>query len=151
MGIFDRFSLFNKGKEVSLSNELDNNEGVNRKSRKISKKVMEQQLHRFQNSISLWKIAIDDFENVQFPTNEELIRVDNDAVLDAHLSAIIGVRKDKTLSKEFKLVDKNLNEDLEATKLIQTQWFRDCVSFALDSVFYGYSLIQFGNLKGTKF
>ena len=66
------------------------------KAKRIMNKIIHNQLYRFHNSISLWKSAIDDFENPYYPLNEDLIRVYNDAVLDAHLYALIEARKQKT-------------------------------------------------------
>lgn len=121
------------------------------KSKKIIQQVYNEQLYRFQNSISLWKQAITDFESKQNPTNEELIRVYNDALLDAHLTALIEVRKGKTLSADFKIIDEKGKEIEDQTDLLNSIWFNQCLSFALDSIFFGYSLIQFGDRIGKEF
>ena len=127
------------------------NEGDKKKSKRIMNKIIHVQLFRFQNSIQLWKTGIDNFENVQYPTNEELIRVYNDAVLDAHLTALMEARKRKTTGADFKIVDDNLDEIDDQTEKFKSQWFVDAMNYALDSIFYGYSLLQFGDQIGDDF
>ena len=127
MGILDRFK--NKKEEV--------------KAERIAKKVVEQQLTRFGMELSNWKTGIDNWEDTSHPTTEELIRVYNDIVLDPHLSAVMDVRKSKTLSKEYKIVDDKGEEIYEESAIFNSTWFRDFLKLALDSKFYGYSLIQF--------
>lgn len=124
---------------------------TDKKSRRIMNKVLHDQLFRFHNTISLWKTAIEEFENPQFPMNVDLIRVYNDAVLDAHLSALIETRKQKTTGSDFKIVDENGEEIEEQTALVDKQWFVDAMGHALDSKFFGHSLLQFGDRIGKDF
>jgi hypothetical protein len=55
------------------------------------------------------------------------------------------------MSKTFCVVDKSGNEQEEKTKLLQSKWFRDFIDNALDSQYWGYSLIQFDSLIDDKF
>ena len=121
------------------------------KSKRIMNKIVHVQLYRFYNSIDLWKSGIDNFENTTYPTNEELIRVYNDAVLDAHLTALMESRKKKTTGSEFKIVNTESEEIKDQTELLKNQWFIDSMTAALDSVFFGFSLIQFGDRIGNDF
>ena len=134
---------------AELSESKKNND--EKKSKRIMNKIVHVQLYRFHNSIDLWKSGIDNFENVAYPTNEELIRVYNDAVLDAHLTALIESRKKKTTGSEFKIVDDKMEEIPGETEQLAGQWFVDAMSHALDSVFYGFSLLQFGDRVGGEF
>ena len=119
------------------------------KAKRIMNKIIHNQLYRFHNSISLWKSAIEDFENPYYPLNEDLIRVYNDAVLDAHLYALIEARKQKTTGSDFKIVDEKGEEIEDQTAMIDKQWFADAMSHALDSKFFGFSLLQFGDKNGN--
>jgi len=132
MGIFDIFS--NK----------KNDEPVKEKSKRIGKKVIKQQLFRFNKQIDNWKLGINCFEDVHHPTTETIISVYNDVVIDAHLSAALDNRISKTSSKDFKIVDEK-GEELDETAIFQAQWFRDFMRYSLESKFYGYSLVQFGD------
>ena len=137
MGIFDK--LFNKKTEEPQ-----------KKAKEISKKVIRQQLYRFNKQIDTWKLGIECFEDVFHSTTETIISVYNDIVIDAHLSAAMDTRITKTTSKDFKVVDEN-GEELEDTAIFQSQWFRDFMRLSLESKFYGYSLVQFGDRVGDGF
>ena len=144
MGIFDILNIRKADKPQEDKQE------EKRKSKSIMGGVIETQLYRFQNSISLWKNAIDEFEDVVNPTNEDLIQVYNDTVLDSHLSALIDARKNKTLSKDFK-IEVNGKEDVELTELLSKKWFNDFMSFSLDAEYFGYTLVQFGDIIDGQF
>ena len=124
---------------------------TDKKAKRIMNKVLQDQLFRFHNTISLWKTAVEEFENPQFPMNVDLIRVYNDAVLDGHLSALIESRKQKTTGSDFKIVDDKGDEIEEQTAMIEKQWFMDAMNHALDSKFFGFSLLQFGDRMGRDF
>ena len=85
MGIFDK--LFNKKTEEPQ-----------KKAKEISKKVIRQQLYRFNKQIDTWKLGIECFEDVFHSTTETIISVYNDIVIDAHLSAAMDTRIAKTTS-----------------------------------------------------
>ena len=115
-----------------------------RKAREIMRKV-NTQLSRFGMEISNWKIGLESWEDVNNPTTAELIRVYNDIALDPHLTAAIETRKSRTLSKDYKVIDQDGEKIDEQSEIFNSIWFRDYIKFALDSRFYGYSLIQFGD------
>tara|TARA_R110002020_G_scaffold186872_2_gene384976 strand:- start:899 stop:3826 length:2928 start_codon:yes stop_codon:yes gene_type:complete len=149
-------NIFSKGTDTELKHlKSALNEAVTsedkKKSKRIMNKIVRVQLFRFHNTIDLWKTGIDNFENTTYPTNEELIRVYNDAVLDAHLTALMESRKKKTTGSEFKIVNDELEEIDDQTALLKNQWFTDAMSAALDSIFFGFSLIQFGDRIGNDF
>jgi len=133
MGILDIFR-----------NQNQQTDKVTRKSREIAKKTIKQQLYRFNKEISTWKIGVDSFEDSYNSTTDTIISVYNDIVIDSHLSAAIETRITKTTSKEYKIVDEN-KEETDETEIFESQWFRDFMRLALESKFYGYSLIQFGD------
>jgi len=89
-----------------------------------------------------WQVAI----NVENPVRIYLLDIYVDTMIDLHLSGIIQQRKSQILQRKFKLVDDKNKEDQEKTKLFQTKWFKDTVDLALDSVYWGYTLIELGNL-----
>ena len=136
MGIFD---LFRAKKEPE------------KEAKKIKKMTSVQQMYRFNQELSNWKEGVISFEDVDNSVTVDLIRVYNDVVIDSHLTAAIENRISHVLSKDFKLVDEQGEEIVDQTKLFETSWFRDFIRYAIESKFFGYSLIQFGNRKGTTF
>jgi len=111
----------------------------------------EMQLYRVSQNIQNLRNATLQAESVQFPQRYDLYRVYVDAVLDSHLSGCISNYKNLVLSREFNFykADGTINE--ETSKLLKTKWFRDFCSLALDSRFWGFSLIQLGNVSEDGF
>ena len=142
MGIFD---IFNR---KELKNEAN---GPVKKAKDIGDKVIKQQLYRFNQELKNWKLGVDNFEDNFSPTTVELIRVYNDIVIDAHLSAAMDARISKTTSKDFKIVDEDGEELKDESYYFSAPWFRNFLKLSLESKFFGYSLIQFNDLKGYCF
>ena len=91
---------------------------------------------------SAWQYAI----NIDTPRRADLYSIYEDCMVDDHLVGAIRNRKLAVLGRPFKIVDAQGAEIPEATKLLQTKWFKKFISLALDSIFYGHSLIEFGDL-----
>lgn len=154
MGIFDKkegLQAFNFATKQLEARIEEGEQKEKAKSKKLISAVVKMQLTRFQNTIQLWKNGIDAFEDTFYPTNEDLIRVYNDCLLDAHLCAIIEARKAKTLSKDFKFVDDQKEEIQEVTEIFQTEWFREFLNITLDTPYFGFSLVQFEDRIGKEF
>lgn len=81
------------------------------------------------------------------PQRYRLYDVYDDVAIDNHLSGAIDQRKGMVIQKPFKLVDKSGKESPDVTKIFETEWFRDFVVYTLDSIYYGHSLIQFGDVS----
>lgn len=142
MGLFDFFN------RKDLKNEAN---GPVKKAKEIGDKVIKQQLYRFNQELKNWKLGVDNFEDNFSPTTVELIRVYNDIVIDAHLSAAMEARISKTTSKDFKIVDEDGEELKDESYYFSAPWFRSFLKQSLESKFFGYSLIQFNDLKGYCF
>jgi SPP1 gp7 family putative phage head morphogenesis protein len=141
MGLLD---IFKNAKKQPI-------EQPNKQAERLEKKVIRQQMYRFNQELKDWKIGINNFEDPFNPVAVDLIRVYNDIIIDAHLSASIDSRIIRTTSKDFKVVDDKKEELKDETEVFTSPWFRDFLRFALESKFFGYSLIQFGDLKGKRF
>lgn len=144
MGFFDIFRSKSVGAPTNVSVEK-------KSASSLKSKTVKQQLYRFNMELRNWKTAINDFEDVYHPVNEGLIQVYNDIVIDSHLSACIDNRISRTTSKEFKIVDNKGAEIAAESEIFASAWFRDFIKYSLESKFYGYSLIQFGDLINKKF
>lgn len=89
-----------------------------------------------------WQMAI----NAESPNRQRLYDIYRDADADGHLSGCINQRKGFVMAKSFKLVDKDGMERDEAQHYFDQQWFKQLCRYVLDSVFYGHSLIELGNI-----
>ena len=113
--------------------------------------TFKQQLYRVSQDVSKWRNALNYAESIVRPNRSELIRTYNDIVLDNHLSALMQSRKNKVLSKEWGFYDKEGQRIAELDLLIESDWFVRTLDCALDSIFYGYSLVQFGEIYQDNF
>jgi hypothetical protein len=89
-----------------------------------------------------WQMAL----NIENPQRARLYDVYTDVDCDLHLTGAISQRKGMVMQKSFKMVDKNGKENKEVTALFEDEWFKQFISLSLDSIYWGHSLIQFGDL-----
>lgn len=89
-----------------------------------------------------WQMAI----NVDNPRRAALYDIYTDTLVDLHLTGCISQRKGKTLLKSFVIKNTDGSEDEDALKIFESEWFYNFVSLALDSRFWGHSLIQLGDI-----
>jgi hypothetical protein len=64
-----------------------------------------------------------------------------DAMLDNHLQGAVENRILRVLNKEFVIKDENGKIDPDRSRFVQTRWFRHVVRRAMESKFYGYSML----------
>lgn len=128
---------------------IDLNKKVPEKERVITQ-ITKIQQYRVRQDIQKLRQAIQIAEQIMFPNRYLLYQTYRDVILDGHLSGLIDQRKDRILLKKFEFyVGDKENEDL--TKMFQQKWFSTFLDLSLDSIYWGYSLIQFGNVKNDVF
>ena len=143
-------NLFEKSL-VRFAPKLIENIAKPNKRKDIRKKISaHEHTYRIRQDIGIWRDAVNSAESITNPQRTELLRTYKDVILDSHLTAAITQRKKLTLAKKFEIsIDGVDNKEL--TKLVKTAWFRDFLDLSLDSIFYGHSLIQFGDVTDTGF
>ena len=109
-------------------------------------KILQTYLSRNARDLSDWRVAVASAESVTIPRRTNLAKVYRQVTVDAHLHSLMQTRKIMTLGKPFSLINKQGEEDKDATALLQAEWFRQFMDYALDSIYYGYSLIEFGDI-----
>jgi hypothetical protein len=82
-------------------------------------------------------VRYDPFNPITFP----LQQLYKDAMLDNHLQGAIESRILRILNKEFVLKDKEGNRDNVRSLYVQKRWFRQLARKAMESKFYGYSML----------
>lgn len=113
---------------------------------KLTAQLMQQTDSLTKKDIAVWRQAWQAAISVETPNRARLYDVYTDCTVDLHLTGCIGQRKGKTLQKEFRLVGKDGKENEAATVLLKKEWFFDFMDLALDSRFWGHSLIQLGDI-----
>jgi len=108
--------------------------------------IAEQTTSLYQKSIALWRSAWQSAISVQRPDRRKLYEIYDDVITDLHLSGAIDQRKDMVLSKAF-YISVNGEQSEEGLAIFESSWFKDFLNYALDSIYYGHSLIQFGQVE----
>lgn len=111
---------------------------------------LEQQLQRVRADAQRFQIAVQAAESPMYPNRFLICQVYQQLVLDAQVESGMLQRKSKVLSQKFN-VTKGGEVDEEKTKLINQKWFYDFMNLALDSIFWGFSLVQFSDVVNDKF
>lgn len=119
---------------------------VTRRMKKVAIELMRQSESMSRQGLADWRSAWQQAINVINPDRRRLYQIYRDASIDLHLSGCIGQRTGAALSRSFKLVDRKGKTADEATELLNSAWFKDFLRLALESVFWGYSLIELGEL-----
>ena len=117
--------------------------------RKLERQVVE--LQRSTDSLTrkdigdwraAWQMAI----NVDSPNRQRLYDIYRDVEVDLHLSGCIQQRRGFVMSRSFKITNQKGDEQPDAAKFFEQSWFRQFMRLALDSNWWGHSLIELGNL-----
>lgn len=89
-----------------------------------------------------WQMAI----NVDNPNRQPLYDIYRDTDADGHLSGCVKQREGFVMAKSFKLVDAKGNESDEVLHYFDKSWFKQLCRLSLDAVYWGYSLIELGEV-----
>ncbi len=118
------------------------------------------QLQRFRQDIQTWRDVLNEAESVWFPHRVRAQRLFIDTINNGHVAACMERRKDLTLLRKWEFVDKSGKIDQRTTDYFldtvkgqsqNKEWFNKFLSHALDSLFFGYSLIALGDIEDDSF
>jgi len=114
---------------------------VTKRPNRLLDKIIKQSSFRARKDINAWRTALTRAENVETPRRDLLLNVYDEIMLDAHLSAEIQKRTLAVTGATYHLynADGTINDN---STLIETSWFIDFLRMAMDSIWYGHSLIQ---------
>ena len=118
-----------------------------KRTNNIREKIYRTALARSRAGVQEWKNATILAESFVMPNNTELIRIYRDIEVDLHLFALMQTIRLKVIANNFFIynADESVNE--QATALFKKKWFRKTAKYIVDSEFYGFSLIQFLDIK----
>ena len=89
-----------------------------------------------------WQMAI----NVDSPNRQRLYDIYRDVEIDLHLSGCVRQRTGFVMARSFKLVDAKGEECREVHHYFDQAWFKRLLEHALESILWGHSLIELGDL-----
>lgn len=102
-------------------------------------------IYRYQTDLLKWREALNYAENIANPLHVELVRIYNEMLLDPFIINATEIRKSYILSRDWKF-EKNGLIDQKSSEFFNKRWFNQFVEYVLDSIFFGYSLIQIGDI-----
>lgn len=109
------------------------------------------QLSRIRHDVQLWREAVQEAEQAWYPHRVRMQRMYIDTILNGHTKACVNKRKDLTMMKDFKICDAAGEENEDLTAILKKQWFKLFVNYTLDSLYFGYSLINLGDVINDEF
>lgn len=122
-------------------------ERLKQAARNLTYTISPIQLQRLRTDLKMWREAVGEAENAYWPYRVRMQRMFIDNVLNGHTYSLIERRKDLTLIRKFKICDeKGVKSDVLTQALESQPWFSQFQSYALDAIFYGYSLISLGDV-----
>lgn len=115
----------------------------------INRYIAPVQFYRIKQDIQEWRDAITEMENPILPYRVKVQRIFADTELNGHVTACMTKRKNLILLKDYALY-RGEEIDEKATELIKKKYFLDIMNYTIDADFFGYSLIQLGDLDGDE-
>ena len=124
---------------------------IRQQSNDIRKGVVKGVFTRIAAGVKEWQNATLIAENLVSPNNTELIRVYRDVTIDAHLWALMRTIQLKVISTKFFVYNVAGEIDQDSTDKLTQKWFRRLCSFTIEADFYGFSLVQLGDIVNGNF
>lgn len=125
-----------------------------------SSHVVPIQLLRIAQDSQTRKDAIAEAERAYFPYRYKMQQMFLNTVDNGHIKACLERRKDLTLLRKFEFknaageIDQQVSEMFCKNQdgvLIPKSWFINFINHSLDAIFFGYTLIQLGDLVNGEF
>lgn len=124
-------------------------DAVRAKMKKYASIIMELQRAAesfVKNDVGVWRHAWQQAVDPRNPDRRKLYDIYRDAMIDSHLSGCIQQRVGFVMSRSFKLINADGVADTDAAKLFDRAWFKDLCRLCLESIWYGHSLVELGDI-----
>ena len=113
-----------------------------------TRNIIPKAMARTKADVLTWKNAIAMASNIESPKTFPYYNLLEDMMLDAHTTSQIQNRKLKTVSSNFTIKNHTGETHQELTdKLQKSVWFNEIISYILDSIFFGYTLVEFNRTE----
>ena len=109
----------------------------------LNRYIARVQLQRIRQDVQSWRESVAEAELAYYPHRVKMQRLFQDTTLNGHIYACMQKRKALTLLKDYKLISEAGEVDEKWSEKFKEQWCYDVINYALDSIFYGYQLINF--------
>lgn len=113
-----------------------------------TRNIIPKAMARTKADVLTWKNAIAMASNIESPKTFPYYNLLEDMMLDAHTTSQIQNRKLKTVSSNFTIKNHTGETHQELTDRLQKSvWFNEIISYILDSIFFGYTLVEFNRTE----
>lgn len=120
---------------------------VKRDEKRLAWQMKRNRRFKAELKMELWRSAILTAEDPIRPRRLFLLELYKEVLRDYHLLSQVRNRIMKVTGSPFALFPVGGDEpDWETTRLLETSWFRNYQKFVLESIYWGHSLIEFGDL-----
>ena len=99
------------------------------------------------SDIQKWRKAWQQAISIESPNRQMLYDIYRDTATDSHVTGCIGQRTGFVLSKSFNIEDKSGKPCDELKHYFEQEWFYELCRLILDSIYYGHSLIELGDIR----
>lgn len=135
-------NIFNRTPQAKANTQTQNSD--------IVLKIAQEFQDLSRKNIDKWRLSNTAALNPEDPRWFLFQDLIDDIVIDAHLSSVIGIRKSATLNHRYYVYDKNSSEQLdEQTNFLNSKWFYDFISDALDAINKKYTVLQMFRVGDT--
>lgn len=115
---------------------------------KLLDKLIASNTARARKDIQSWRTAMQQAEKIENPNRNLLYNLYDELVLDAHLYSLIQKRILAVTGSEFSIYNiKDGKADSEKTLLFKKPWFNKLTKIAIDTLFWGHSVLQIGDIE----
>lgn len=117
-----------------------------RRGKDIVSQLMLQTENLTRNDLKKWRQAWQLALNVDYPQRNRLLNIYTDVDVDLHLTGCVSQRSGFILNKGFKIINAQGDENPELTEIFEAPWFKEWMRLSLESIYYGHSLIELGDI-----
>jgi hypothetical protein len=121
---------------------------------RLSSFIAPVQLNRLRVDVRGWRESIAEAEYAYFPYRVKMQQMYIDTILNGHVASLMERRHDLTMLRKFNIVtgsgDGVISKDL-TQQFEESEWFEYFQLYALDAEFFGYSLIELGDIENDEF
>lgn len=145
------FQLWQPVSTINNANSADVIPHVENDAHRAFRYAIPLQLERIRQDVTTWRTAIREAENAYMPHRFRMQQLFVDKILEGHTKSCLDKRTNLTLQKTFCIGTMNSEgkwvRNAEATKLFESKkWFRLLLTEIINAQYYGYSLVQLGDL-----
>lgn len=111
--------------------------------------IIEQTNYRIKTDIKKWRDALTYAESIEYRDITPLLNIYREVELDANITALLDLKKDRIQQFEFHILDGE-NELDEQTDILRAKWFYDFIDYYVDAMYWGYSIVQINSITDKK-